>query len=134
MKENTVNSKTRRIVGWVLTILAILFLLFDGIGKIIQPAPVVEATQQLGFASNQIGTIGIILLICTIIYAIPSFSVLGAVLLTGFLGGAIAIQFKAGNPLFSHTLFPLYIAAFVWGGLVLRTDILKRVFSLNRVS
>ncbi len=134
MKENTANSKTRRLVGWVLTILAILFLLFDGVGKIVQPAPVIEATSQLGFPLNQINTVGIILLICTIIYAIPRFSLIGAILLTGFLGGAIAIQLRAGNPLFSNTLFPLYIAVFVWGGLILRTNILGKLVLTSRIS
>jgi hypothetical protein len=92
----------------------------DGVMKLIKPAPVVEATMRLGYPESVIQSLGIVLLVCTILYAIPRTSILGAILLTGYLGGAVAANVRVGNPLFSHTLFPVYVALFVWGGLYLR--------------
>ncbi|HEX8452969.1 MAG TPA: DoxX family protein [Longimicrobium sp.] len=106
--------------GRVLTAIPILFLAFDGAGKVANVAPVREAMAQLGYPADVGVGIGIILLACVALYAIPRTAVLGAILLTGYLGGAIATHVRVGNPLFSHILFPVYIAAMVWGGLYLR--------------
>ena len=106
--------------GRILGVLSTLFLLMDGVMKLLKPAPVVEATVRLGFPESVIQSLGIVLLICTILYIIPRTSILGAILLTGYLGGAVAANVRVGNPLFSHTLFPVYVALLVWGGLYLR--------------
>ena len=120
-----------KITGWVLSILAILLLLVDGFAKLIKPEPVVQATLQLGYPESTITTIGILVIICVIIYAIPKFSFLGAILLTGFLGGAIATHFRINNPLFSHTLFPVYVLLFIWLGLYLRSASLRKLLLNN---
>jgi len=116
----TAVSKGSLWSGRILGALSILFLLMDGVMKLIKPAPVVEATVRLGYPESVIQSLGIVLLVCTILYAIPRTSILGAILLTGYLGGAVAANVRVGNPLFSHTLFPVYVALFVWGGLYLR--------------
>jgi len=106
--------------GRVLSGLAVLFLLFDSAAKLLEIPPAVAGTEQLGYPADIVFTLGAILLSCVIVYVIPRTSVLGAVLLTGYLGGAVATHVRVGNPLFSHELFPIYVAAFAWGGLVLR--------------
>ena len=116
----TAVSKGRLWTGRILGALSTLFLLMDGVMKLIKPAPVVEATVRLGYPESVIQSLGIVLLVCTILYAIPRTSILGAILLTGYLGGAVAANVRVGNPLFSHTLFPVYVALLVWGGLYLR--------------
>jgi hypothetical protein len=113
-------SKGSLWTGRILGALSTLFLLMDGVMKLIKPAPVVEATVRLGYPESVIQSLGIVLLVCTILYAIPRTSILGAILLTGYLGGAVATNVRVGNPLFSHTLFPVYVALLVWGGLYLR--------------
>ena len=116
----TAVSKGSLWTGRILGALSTLFLLMDGVMKLIKPAPVVEATVRLGYPESVIQSLGIVLLVCTILYAIPRTSILGAILLTGYLGGAVAANVRVGNPLFSHTLFPVYVALLVWGGLYLR--------------
>jgi hypothetical protein len=117
--------------GWALTVLCGLFFIFDGVGKLLMPAAVVEATVRLGFPANQIQGVGILLLACTLIYLIPRTTVLGAILLTGFLGGAIAIQMRAGSPPFEN-LFPVLFAMLVWGGVYLRESRLCTLLPLRR--
>jgi len=131
METTNTSSKKMKITGWVLSILAILLLLVDGFAKLIKPEPVVQATLQLGYPESTITTIGILVIICVIIYAIPKFSFLGAILLTGFLGGAIATHFRINNPLFSHTLFPVYVLLFIWLGLYLRSASLRKLLLNN---
>ncbi|MBB4635520.1 DoxX family protein [Longimicrobium terrae] len=106
--------------GRVLFIIPVLFLLMDGTMKLFQPAPVVEAMEQLGFAAGLAPVLGVILLACLALYLVPRTAVLGAVLLTAYLGGAIATHVRVGNPLFSHVLFPVYLAVMIWGALCLR--------------
>jgi len=106
--------------GIALSTIAVLFLLFDSTGKLLKVAPVVAGTEQLGYPESVIRTLGVILLLCVITYVIPRFSIVGAVLLTGYLGGAIATHVRVGSPLLTHVLFPIYVAALIWGGLLLR--------------
>jgi hypothetical protein len=113
-------SKGSLWIGCILSALSILFLLMDGVMKLMKPPPIVETTVRLGYPESVIQSLGIVLLVCTILYAIPRTSILGAILLTGYLGGAVATNVRVGNPLFSHILFPVYIALLVWGGLYLR--------------
>ena len=115
------QSKTKIRTGRALTVLAVLFLLFDAAGKLAKPAPVVKAFAEMGYPIGLAIPIGVILLVCTVLYAVPRTSVIGAVLLSGFLGGAVEAQMRAGSPVF-ECLFPLLFAALVWGGLFLRDD------------
>jgi hypothetical protein len=112
-------SKGALWTGRVLSILPALFLLFDGAMKLVKPAPVVEATVELGFSEAVILPLGIVLLVCTALYLIPPTAVLGAILLTGYLGGAVATHVHAGHGPF-EVLFPVFFGALLWGGLVLR--------------
>ncbi|HUI64300.1 MAG TPA: DoxX family protein [Bacteroidota bacterium] len=118
--------------GRLLSGLALLFMLFDSLTKVIKEPHVVQGTAQLGYPEALIPTIGFILLGCLILYAIPRTAILGAILLTGFLGGAVATNVRIENPLFSHTLFPVYVGILVWGGLYLRSDRLRSLLSLRR--
>ncbi|MEO7111858.1 MAG: DoxX family protein [Polyangiaceae bacterium] len=119
-------SRPRRITGQALTGLTIVFLLFDAFGKFARPAPVVDALARLDIPISAALTIGSILLVCTILYAIPQTAVLGAVLLTGYLGGAVAIHLRAGSTAFEQ-VFPLIVGAMVWGGIYLREPRLRDV-------
>ena len=129
---NVPSSRARRRAGAIMAGIAILFLLFDSLGKLVLAAPVVEGSVQLGYPESSVRLIGIILLTCLITYAVPRTSVLGAVLLTGYLGGAVATQLRVGSPLLTHTLFPIYVATLIWGGLLLREDRLRSLFPLRR--
>ena len=115
------DSKGRLWTGRVLTAIAILFFLFDGAMKLVKPPSVIEATLQLGYAESMIAGIGIVLLASTLLYAIPQTAMLGAVLLTGYLGGAVASNVRAGAPLF-NVVFPIVFGVIVWGGLWLRDE------------
>ena len=108
--------------GRVLSFLAIAFLLLDAAIKLVPIKPVTDAMQALGFVGGDALArgLGILLLACTILYAIPRTAPLGALLLTGYLGGAIAVQLRAGNPWFSHVLFGGYLGVLLWVGLLLR--------------
>jgi len=110
-------SKGRRWTAHAMSGIVVLFMLFDGIGKIAMPAPVVEGTLALGFAENHLATMGVLSLLCTIMYAVPRTRFLGALLLTGYLGGAVAAHLRVDHPLWSHMLFPVYVAIFAWGAL-----------------
>ena len=113
-------SSARRWVGRVLSGLPVLFLIFDATMKIIRNPFVVEASTKIGFPDGSIQPIGLLLLACVVLYVVPRTAVLGAVLLTGYLGGAIATHVRLGDPFFSHTFFPVYFAVLLWGGLYLR--------------
>jgi DoxX-like protein len=121
-----VGSKKQLWTGRVLSTLAVLFLLMDGVMKLLRLPVVVEATGRLGYPDSSIRLIGGIVLACTALYVIPPTAALGAVLLTGFLGGAVATNLRVGNPVFSHILFPVYLGAVVWAGLLLRRPQLVR--------
>lgn len=117
--------------GRVLSILTVLFMLFDAFGKFAKLAPVLDACARLGIPASNILSLGVLLLISTIIYAIPRMAVLGAVLLTGYLGGAVAIQMRAGSSTF-ETVFPVILGVVLWGGVYLRECGLRRVFPVRR--
>jgi hypothetical protein len=106
--------------GRLLSGLAVLFLMFDAAVKVLKLGPAIEATTQLGYPESVIVPLGLIEIVCVIVYLIPRTSVLGVVLWTGYLGGAVASQVRVGHPLFSHALFPIYVAALLWIGLGLR--------------
>ena len=130
-EEQHPRSNWRVRTGWVLTVLCALFLVFDGVGKLLMPAPVVEATTRLGFPISLIPGVGILLLACTLVYLIPRTAILGAILLTGFLGGAVAIQMRAGSPPFEN-VFPVLFAIMMWGGVYLRERRLCTLVPLRR--
>jgi hypothetical protein len=113
--------------------LVILFLTFDVVLKFVKPAPapVVEAFARLGWSLSLGPVLGMILLVSTALYVIPNTSVLGAILLTGYLGGAVATHFRVGDPLFSHVLFPTYLGVLLWGGLYLREPRLRALIPLR---
>ena len=113
-------TSTRTWTGRILTGLVTLFLLLDGGVKVLNPAMAAAAAPQIGYAESLILPIGLIELACLAVYLIPQTAALGAVLLTGFLGGAVATHFRVNDPLLGYTLFPLYVAAILWGGLFLR--------------
>ena len=122
MNNNTISKRTIWI-GRILSGLAVLFLVFDGATKFFMdklPPEALEAGAALQWPIEKMPMVGTILLICVLLYVIPRTAILGAVLLTGYLGGAVASHVRVGNPLFTHTLFPIYIAVLIWLGLYLR--------------
>jgi DoxX-like family len=118
-------------VGWGLTALTTLFLLMDAGMKVAGAQASIDATGALGFGSETTRTLGWILLVCTLLYLHPRTSVLGAVLLTGYLGGAIAVHLQHKDPLFSHVLFGLYVGVFMWTGTFFRLPTLRSVLPWN---
>jgi hypothetical protein len=113
-------SSRSRWIGRVLSAIPVLFLAFDAAIKLAHPAFVAEASIRIGFPDELAGPLGVILLACLALYLVPRTAVLGATLLTAYLGGAVAIHTRIGDPLFSHVLFPVYVAVLLWGGLFLR--------------
>ncbi len=121
------SAKKRSIAGYVLTGLVAAFLTFDTVMKLLQLAPAVQGTTELGYPAGTVVVIGAIELVCLVLYLVPRTSVLGALVLTGYLGGAIATHVRVGSPLPTHTLFPIYVALMVWGGLYLRESRLREL-------
>jgi DoxX-like protein len=117
--------------GRVVSGLAVLFLLFDSLIKVMKLHLAVEGTTALGYPATVVRGIGIIELVCLVLYVIPRTSVFGAILLTGYLGGAIATHVRVGSPLLTHTLFPIYVALLIWGGLFLRDCRLRALIPLR---
>jgi hypothetical protein len=126
------SSKIRTWIGWTLTILVSLFLLFSGGIKLLRLDVVAETMQRLGWPAEAGFPIGVLEVFLTLLYVVPRTSVLGAVLLTGLLGGAIATHVRIDDPLFSHNLFGVYMGLFVWGGLWLRDAKLRALFPIRR--
>jgi hypothetical protein len=121
-------------VGWGLSGLVIAFLLLDAGMKLLALPIVIETTASLGWQGGEVlaRELGVILLICTLLYAAPQTAVLGAILLTGYLGGAVATHVRIGSPLFSHVLFGVYIGVLLWGGLYLRDARIRTLLPLRR--
>ncbi|MEA2206888.1 MAG: hypothetical protein QOE77_3664 [Blastocatellia bacterium] len=115
--------------GRIMSALPILFLLMDGAMKLVKPAMVVDATVKLGYHENVILPLGIVLLACTLLYAIPRTAVLGAILLTGYLGGAVATHVRMGESVFS-IVFPIIFGVLIWGGLFLRDQLVRTLIPL----
>jgi hypothetical protein len=119
------GSKKRLWAGRIISGLAVAFLLWDSVMKLINPPVVTESFARLGYPEAIGPTIGTLQLVCVVLYVIPRTSILGAVLLTGYLGGAVATHVRVGDPLFSHVLFPVYVGVLIWGGLFLRDHRLR---------
>src|SRR5262245_25692255 len=124
------GSKVKLWAGWSMSALPALFLLVDGAMKLVKPEVVVKTTVELGYAEAVILPLGVVLLTCTILYLIPRSAVLGAILLTGYLGGAVATHVRAGQGAF-EILFPVVLGALLWGGLVLRDVRLRALIPLR---
>ena len=116
----------------VLAFLAVAFLTFDTTIKVFQLKPALDATQELGFSHGAVVWIGLVELLCLGLYLVPRTTVFGAVLWTGYLGGAIAIHARLAHPLFSHTLFPIYVAIMLWLPLWLRDARVRAVFAAKK--
>ena len=133
MKSNTQTpvSNGRLWGGRIMSWLPALFLLVDGVMKLFKTAVVVEATVKLGYPENTILPVGIVLTVCTILYLIPRTAVLGAILLTGYLGGAVATHVRVGEGLF-FVSFPIIFGVLLWGGLYLRNNRLRSLIPINQ--
>lgn len=125
-------SKKQLWAGRIISALPILFLLVDGIMKLVKPPVVVSGTVELGYTESVIVPLGILLTLCTVLYAIPRTSVLGAILLTGYLGGAVATQVRVGNPVSTHILFPVYLGVLIWLGIYFRDERLRSLVPLTK--
>jgi hypothetical protein len=124
-------SRTSLWAGRIISGLMVLFLLFDAIVKLLKAAPAMQGTTQLGYSTSVVFPLGVILLVCVVLYAVPRTSVLGAILLTGYLGGAVATQVRVGHPLFSQILFPVYVGVLLWLGLYLRDERVRAMVPLR---
>jgi DoxX-like protein len=120
--------------GRILSGLAVVFLSFDAGVKLLQLPVAVQGTRELGYPEGVVFGLGVVQLACLIVYLVPRTSVLGAVLWSGYLGGAIATHVRLSHPLFSHTLFPVYVATLIWGGLWLRDQRLRAVLPVRTLS
>lgn len=126
---NTTMSR----IGWTMSGLMIAFLLMDATMKLLALPIVLETSTPLGFAGADMArALGAVLLVATLLYALPLTAVLGAILCTGYLGGAVATHVRVGSPLFSHTLFGVYLGAVLWGGLYFRDERLRQLIPLRR--
>lgn len=120
--------------GWVMSGLVIAFLIMDFAMKLLALPVVTQASEGLGWTptAQTARGLGVLLAICTVLYAAPPTALLGAVLITGYLGGAVATHVRIGNPLFSHVLFGVYLGVLMWGGLWLREPRLRALLPLRR--
>ena len=135
MESNTATTQASRGRLWtarVLSGIAILFMLFDATIHLMVIQPVVDSFNQLGYPVDLAVTLGIIELACLVLYVVPRSSIFGAILLTGYLGGAIAIQLRIHAQVLSTTLFPVYVGVMVWGGIYLRDDLLSRIIPYRK--
>ena len=132
--EGAPVSRSARRLGRLLSGLVILFMLFDGAVKLVPWPVVTESMEKIGYGSSETlaRSLGVISLVCTVLYAIPPTSLVGAILLTGYLGGAMASHLRIGSPLFTHILFGFYLGLMVWGGLWLRDPDLRRLLPFRR--
>ena len=131
-RTRTPGTRAQLWTGRVLSGLAVLFLTFDATLKLLHLPEAVSGTTELGYPASALRGIGILELICLVTYLVPRTAPLGAILWTGYLGGAIATHVRVENPLFSHTLFPIYVAALLWGGLFLRDSRVKNLLRGER--
>ncbi len=127
--SHAVQPRWQTVTGSVMSGLIVAFLLFDGAIKLVPIAPVTDTLTALGYSADPAlaRSLGIITLACALLYALPRTSVLGAILLTGLLGGAIATHLRVGSPVFSHLLFGVYLGLIAWGGLYLRYEAVRKM-------
>jgi hypothetical protein len=125
------SSKTSLWAGRIMSGLTVLFMLFDGISKLALEHHVVDATTKIGFPQEVIRPLGIVLLVCTILYTIPRTAIFGAILLTGYLGGAVASKVRIEDPIFGSIVFGVYFGILAWGGLYLRDHRLRTLIPLR---
>lgn len=130
--QKSKSGKGKLWVGRIMTAVPALFLIMDSIMKIMNAPAVSETMTKLGYPTELSLTLGIITLICVVLYLIPRTKVLGAILLTGYLGGAVATHVRVGDPLFTHILFPVYLGILIWGGLYLRDYRVARLIPVRR--
>jgi len=128
------TTESARWAGRILSGLVIAFLLFDGAIKLVPWPVVTETMDKMGYGSSDslARSLGIITIVCTVLYSIPPTSILGAILLTGYLGGAMASHLRIGSPLLSHILFGFYLGLMAWGGLWLRDRSLRALIPFRR--
>jgi len=131
MANSDANSRLSLWIGRVLSGIAASALFADSTGKLLQVQPVIDGTIALGYPRTIVFTLGVILFSAVVAYVVPRTSVLGAVLLTAYLGGAVATHVRVESPLFTHVLVPVYLAAFAWGGLLLRDERLRAFLPLR---
>lgn len=124
-------SNKARWTGRVMSGLAVAFLLFDTVIKLVASPEAVQGTTELGYKVSVLGKLAVVEMVCLVLYVVPRTSVLGALLWTGYLGGAVATHVRVENPLFSHVLFPVYVALLLWGGLWFRDGRVRAVLPLR---
>jgi len=124
----------QKITGTLFSSVVVVFLVFDGVIKLVPIQPVIDTLAALGYPVELARPLGVITLLCAVLYGIPKTSVLGAILLTALLGGAVATHVRVGSPLFSHVLFGVYLGLLAWGGLYLRSEVLRRLIPFRRGS
>ena len=125
------SARTAINIGRVCSGLAVLFLIFDTTLKVFRLGPAIEGTIALGYPESSVQWIGLVELVCLTLYVVPRTSVFGALMLTGYLGGAIATHVRIGSPLLTHVLFPVYVALLLWGGLYVREKRLQALVPLR---
>ena len=132
--EGAPVSRSARLLGRLLSGLVILFMLFDGAVKLVPWPIVTESMEKIGYGSSEAlaRSLGVVSLVCTVLYAIPPTSFVGAILLTGYLGGAMASHLRIGSPPLTHVLFGFYLGLMVWGGLWLRDRSLLTLLPFHR--
>jgi TRAP-type C4-dicarboxylate transport system permease small subunit len=123
------KDKLGRIAGYTMSGVVIAFMLLDGGMKLVPLEVVIKSTAELGYPpSPELARgLGVVALLCTALYAFPRTAVLGAILLTAYMGGTVATHLRVGNPLFSHMLFGVYLALLAWGGLYLRDPRIRAI-------
>jgi hypothetical protein len=119
-------------MGRILSGIAVAFLIFDAVGKLARVGPVLEGTVKMGYPEGAVVPIGVMLIVGVALYLVPQTSVVGAIYLAAYLGGAVASHYRLGNPLATHVLFPVYVAVFLWGGLALRNPKVLAVLAGGR--
>ncbi|HLV85328.1 MAG TPA: DoxX family protein [Candidatus Sulfotelmatobacter sp.] len=130
-EQTAANSKAGLWAGRAISSILVLFLVFDGTMKVIKEAHVMAANAEIGYPPNSIPWIGALLLVCTVVYVIPRLSILGAILLTAYLGGAVATQVRVAHPVFD-CLFPVVFGMLIWAGIFLRDAQLRQMIPVRR--
>jgi len=130
--QSTTPSAKARWAGYILSGLVIAFFIFDGAIKLPPLDMVAQASKEFDIPVQFARTLGVILLVCTLLYVIPQTAPLGAILLTAYLGGAVWTHVRIGSPLFSHTLFGVYLGLMIWGGLWLREERVRALIPFRR--